>query len=301
MEFIKGKRHNFLGNWKIKIGCLCFKKGEILNHIRHIEKYKKNINELIPLIWFKKGEKMKKILILILFAVVFINAQTPSAKSILEKVDENMVSENQVVISKMIIHGRRISRTIRSKSWSIGDSKNFTEYLSPAREKGTKMLKIEDNLWIYTPSTDRIIKISGHMLKQSIMGSDLSYEDMMESQELTESYDAKVTGSTVVDEANCWVIDLMGKVDDLAYHKRKIWVDTIKYIPLREELYAKNGKLLKRMELKNIINIEGRWYPKKMIFKDMLKRGKGTEFVIDDIKFDQDIPEYKFSKAGLKR
>ncbi len=244
---------------------------------------------------------MKKILILILMTIVFINAQTPSAEMILEKIDENMTSENQVVTSKMIIHGRRASRIIESKSWSVGDSKNFTEYLSPAREQGTKMLKIDDNLWIYTPSTDRIIKISGHMLKQSVMGSDLSYEDMMESQELTENYDAKVTGTTVIDEVNCWVINLIGKVDNLAYHKRKIWVDKNKYIPLREELYAKNGKLLKRMELKDIKNINGRWYPTKMIFKDMLKRGQGTEFVIDDIKFDQNIPEYKFSKAGLKR
>jgi len=244
---------------------------------------------------------MKKILILILMTMVFINAQTPSAEMILEKIDENMTSENQVVTSKMIIHGRRASRIIESKSWSVGDSKNFTEYLSPAREQGTKMLKIDDNLWIYTPSTDRIIKISGHMLKQSVMGSDLSYEDMMESQELTENYDANVIGTTVIDEVNCWVISLIGKVDNLAYHKRKIWVDKNKYIPLREELYAKNGKLLKRMELKDIKNINGRWYPTKMIFKDMLKRGQGTEFVIDDIKFNQNIPEYKFSKAGLKR
>lgn len=256
---------------------------------------------LYSLYGFKKEKIMKKILILILMTVVIINGQIPSAEMILEKVDENMVSENQVVTSKMIIHGRRVSRTIRSKSWSVGDSKNFTKYLSPAREKGTKMLKIDDNLWIYTPSTDRIIKISGHMLKQSVMGSDLSYEDMMESQELTESYDATVTGSANIDGINCWVIDLIGKVDDLAYHKRKIWVDKNKYIPLREELYAKTGKLLKRMELKNIVNMNGRWYPKKMLFKDVLKRGKGTEFVIEDIKFDQDIPEYIFSKAGLRR
>lgn len=244
---------------------------------------------------------MKKILLIILLSIIMINAQTPTAKSILEKIDENMVSENQVVVSKMVIHGRRRSRTIKSKSWSVGDSKNFTEYLSPAREQGTKMLKIDDNLWIYTPSTDRIIKISGHMLKQSVMGSDLSYEDMMESGELTDSYDAKVVGSGEIDERDCWIINLNGKVSDLAYQKRKIWVDKTKYVPLREELYAKSGKLLKRMDLENIVKIDGRWYPTKMIFKDMLKSGQGTEFIIEDIKFNQDIPDVKFSKAGLRR
>ena len=249
----------------------------------------------------KKDNKMKKVLTIILLTIVMLNGQTPSAKTILKKIDENMISKNQIMTSSMIIHGRRVSRTIRSKSWSIGDTKNFTEYLSPAREKGTKMLKLDDKLWVYTPSTDRIIKISGHMLRQSVMGSDLSYEDMMESSDLTDSYDAKVIGSEEIDGKQCWIIDLVGKTDDLAYHQRKIWVDMKLYVPLREELFAKSGKLLKRMELKNIVNIDGRWYPTKMIFKDVLKNGEGTEFVIDEIKFDQNIPKYKFSKAGLKR
>jgi len=48
------------------------------------------------------------------------------------------------------------------------------------------MLKLGDELWTYTPETDRIIKISGQMLRQSVMGSDLSYEDMMEDRKLIE-------------------------------------------------------------------------------------------------------------------
>jgi len=33
----------------------------------------------------------------------------------------------------------------------------------------------------------------------------------------------------------------------------------------------------------------------------MLKKGKGTEFVIQDIKFDQDIPKHIFTKAALRK
>ena len=61
----------------------------------------------------------------------------------------------------------------------MGSEKAFTENLSPAREAGTKMLKLKDKLWTYSPQTDRIIQISGHMLRQSINGSDMSYKDMM--------------------------------------------------------------------------------------------------------------------------
>ena len=55
------------------------------------------------------------------------------------------------------------------------------------------------------------------------------------------------------------------------------------------------------MELKDVSNIDGRWYPKRMIFKDMLKSGKGTEFIIEIIEFDVDIPAYMFTKAALRK
>ena len=57
----------------------------------------------------------------------------------------------------------------------------------------------------------------------------------------------------------------------------------------------------RKMELKDITRIENRWYPKQLIFKDMLKKGKGTEFIIDAIQFDVTIPKYIFSKASLRR
>jgi len=55
------------------------------------------------------------------------------------------------------------------------------------------------------------------------------------------------------------------------------------------------------LELKDIIKIQDRWYPSRMIFKDVLKNGQGTEFIIESIKFDQDIPPYVFTKAILKK
>ena len=120
--------------------------------------------------------------------------------------------------STMTVHGKRSSRVITSKSWSAGNKKSFTEYLSPAEEKKEiKMLKLEKQLWIYSPSTDRTIQISGHMLRQSVMGSDLSYEDMMDDRKLTDIYSAKVTGNEKIGDRNTWVLSLTAKVEDVAY------------------------------------------------------------------------------------
>ncbi len=244
---------------------------------------------------------MKRLAILLLLTPALIRAQQPTGKEILRKVDENLAASNTITVSRMIIHGVRQTRTIEAKTWGMGDEKAFTEYLAPAREKGTKMLKLEDKLWIYSPGSDRTIQISGHMLRQSLMGSDLSYEDMMDNTKLIENYNAGVIGSEVVNDRNCWIIELQAKTAEVNYQIRKVWVDKVRFIPLKEELYAKSGKLLKRMELSDIAKMGNRWYPKKIVFKDMLKTGDGTEFIIDDIKFDQQIPEYIFSKASLKK
>lgn len=234
-------------------------------------------------------------------ASTFWFQEAPDANQILKKVDENMISDNQIAKSQMIIHGRRSDRTITSKGWTEGSEKALTEYLAPAREEGTKMLKLEDKLWIYSPSSDRTILISGHMLRQSVMGSDLSYEDMMEDRKLTELYNAKVIGDEKVDDRDAWILELNAKVDDAAYQSRKIWVDQERYVPLKEELYAKSGQLLKKTTMRDVEKIDGRWYPKTVVYKDMLKEGEGTEFTLLEVKFDQDIPEYIFSKAALKR
>ncbi|MCB9304514.1 MAG: outer membrane lipoprotein-sorting protein [Lewinellaceae bacterium] len=245
---------------------------------------------------------MKNITILI-FSTLFLFAfkAPPDANEILKKVEENMSSDNRVFESEMIIHGRRGSRTITAKTYSVGDKQSFTEYLSPAREAGTKMLKLENQLWIYSPSTDRTIQISGHLLRQSVMGSDLSYEDMMDDRKLTDVYSAKIVGEEVLDERKTYVLELTAKVEDVAYYRRKMWIDTERYVPLKEELYAKSGQLLKRTTLSNVQKIEGRWFPLTVVFKDMLKQGDGTEFRMTKVQFNQDIPEYLFTKAALKQ
>jgi outer membrane lipoprotein-sorting protein len=225
----------------------------------------------------------------------------PNVTAIIESVEKNMSSRTRILESEMIIHGRRSSRTIVAKSYGEGDKKSFTEYLAPAREAGTKMLKLDKQLWIYSPGTDRTIQISGHMLRQSVMGSDLSYEDMLEDRKLSEVYTVRLVGEEKLEGRNVYVLELKARVEDIAYDRRKMWIDTERMVPLKEELYARSGQLLKRTTLTDVQKIQGRWFPMQVVYKDMLKEGEGTEFKIRSIRFDQDIPAHLFSKAALKQ
>ncbi len=244
---------------------------------------------------------MRHIILLLLFSFVF-GQNEMTVEEIIQAMDNNLNAKSRVLTSKMIVHGRRSSRTIESRNWVVGTDQAFTEYLSPPREAGTKMLKLDDKLWVYSPQTDRVIQISGHMLRQSVMGSDMSYNDMMEDRPLVELYEATLEGSIEIDGRDHWIMLLEAKVKGLSYPKRRAWIDKEYLLPMKEELYAKSGKLLKTSTMDGIRKIQGRWFPSRFIFKDALKRNsKGTEWVIDDIQFDVEIPEHIFLKAALRK
>ncbi len=247
---------------------------------------------------------MKKLLIVLglLLLTNPLAAQTPTREEILKNIDRNMYVEQAFRIATMIVHGRTGTRTITSQAWIKGYDKAFVEYLSPPREKGKKMLKLEDKIWTYTPEpTDRIITISGHLLRQSIMGSDLSYEDMTENDKLWELYDAVVESEEEFDGRYCFVLNLTAKKQGVTYHFRKMWVDSERWLPLKEEWYAKSKKLLKTFAVLEVFQVDDRWYPKKMLFKDVLSKGEGTEFIIDSIDFNVEVPDHLLTKAALRK
>ena len=245
---------------------------------------------------------MKNFVYIVLLSMITGQNENITVDSIIRKMDQNLNAKSRVLTSKMIVKGRRSSRTIESKNWVIGTEKAFTEYISPAREAGTKMLKIGDKLWTYSPQTDRVIQISGHMLRQSVMGSDMSYNDMMEDRTMEQIYKASISGSEKINNRDHWIIKMEARIKGLPYPKRKAWVDKEYFLPIKEELYAKSGKLLKTSTLSDIKKIKGRWFPSKFKFKDELKRNsKGTEWIIEKIEFDTDIKESRFTKALLRK
>lgn len=248
---------------------------------------------------------MIKLILLSIFSLTLVsigNTQELSAEKLVDAIDSNLNAKSRVLKSTMIVHGRRTSRTIVSKSWVKGINQAYTEYLAPPREAGTKMLKSGDKLWTYSPQTDRVIQISGHMLRQSVMGSDMSYTDMMEDRPLVDLYNATIEGSEIIDGREHWILFLEAKITGLSYPKRRLWIDNEYLLPMKEELYAKSGKLLKTTSMDGVKKIQGRWFPSRFNYKDELKsNSKGTEWLIEDVVFDAEIPDSRFEKSILRK
>ena len=223
------------------------------------------------------------------------------AHRLLVEVDRNIWAATKYIDGRLIIDNGRRVRTLSMESWMEGVTKSYSYYKAPARERGTKMLKLEKKLWMYTPHTDRKILIAGHLLRQSMMGSDLSYEDMMEDEKISEAYVGTIDGEEEMEGVQTLAMTLKAKRKTKTYQTLKVWIDPVTNTVLKEEAYAKSGKLLKLIFFKEYRKIGDRLFPRRMVFRDMLKENTKTTYMFDKIQFDIDIPTKYFSQRILKR
>jgi outer membrane lipoprotein-sorting protein len=225
-----------------------------------------------------------------------------TAEEILARRDQNMTFETDYSEIDMIITiGTRVIEK-KLTSYTEGIEKSFVEFLSPARDRGTKMLKVGKVLKIYFPSAERVMRLSGHMLRQSMMGSDFSYEDMTETaEELRKEYKVKLLGEEVFAGAQCYVLELESKIENKTYFFIKTWVDKKRFIGLKVEFYAKSEKLLKVLTVEDIKSFKNRYYPTKVTMEDKLRKNSKTEMIIKRIDFDITIPQGTFTERNLMR
>jgi hypothetical protein len=78
-------------------------------------------------------------------------------------------------------------------------------------------------------------------------------------------------------------------------------VDEERFVPLRQEMYAKSGKLLKVSRVLDVEKIGERFFPVKEEISDQLKQGSRTQFVMTNVRFDVPVNEAMFSLRDLAR
>jgi outer membrane lipoprotein-sorting protein len=244
------------------------------------------------------------VLIGIIMSVLFshfvvIAATELTAKEIINKRDDNEYIESIKAEAEMIIvsGGRRITKTMLI----LSDKKSaLIEFTNPG-DRGTKFLKREDNLWMFFPDAEDIVKISGHMLNQGMMGSDFSYQDIMESDKLTDLYDFKILKEEELNGRQCYVLEGTAKEGvKVSYYRRVSWVDKERFIGLKEELYAQSGRLIKETKINEMNEIEERWIPIDSVMENKLRKDTFTEFKLIKIEFNPEIPEETFTEQSLR-
>ena len=238
-------------------------------------------------------------------AMMFIAAplafsQTPTAAELLRRVDNNEIYKTIEYDGEMIIdyQNRRYVKTM--KAWAKGSTDSFIEFFN-TEDRGTKYLKKGGRLYVYSPDNEGVMLISGHMLKESMMGSDMSYEDAINNDTLSSRYDPVLSGSEAWNGRDAWVLDLTAKKRTESYPKRKLWIDKETGDVLRYELFALSGARLKDYTLIRAEVFGNRRFPVEVEIRDLLRRGSKTTFIMKNVILDKPIPDSVFSQRNLER
>lgn len=245
--------------------------------------------------------KIKSFLISVLVFLNFATLFPISGEEILRKVDNNLNFKTAVMTMRMEIHlPNQPVRIKRLKSWIEGTKNSYVEFLNK-EDKHTRYLKIGKQMWVYDSEENNTFLISGHLLKQGMMGSDISYEDALESDEVYEKYNIELAAEENYNDRDCYVVSLTAKVKEVNYFKRKMWIDKEYFVPLKEERYAISDKLLKVFESSDIKFYKDRAYATKSMVSDKLKTDTKTMVIIEEANFDVEVPKSYFTRRHLER
>ena len=236
---------------------------------------------------------------LVLLAPCAAVAQTPA--ELLRRVDANMTITTAHARAEMVIRYRGGDvRTLRYESWARGTDEAFIEFTAPARDAGSRFLRRDDAMWIFLPRVGKSVRIQGHMLRQGMMGSDISYGDASERPSMVEDYDATIERRDSLDARPVWVLLLVARRADLSYPRRRLWVDAERNVPLREERFAAGGRLLKTAVLGDVRRVGSRWYPFRMELDNALDTETTTTLNILEMRLGVSVPPEVFTLRYLE-
>ena len=230
---------------------------------------------------------------------------TPTAAELLARIDDNEIFTTIQDDGEMVIyhHNRRFVKTMRA--WARGGGFSFIEFTNP-EDRGTRYLMENGRLWVISPDIERARRISGHMLRESMMGSDMSYEDILNNDPLSDRYNAEILrvetiASGVWAGRSAWVLDLTAKRRGETYPRRMLWIDQETGDLLRSEFFALSGARLKEHNLLRVEVIGGRRFPVEVEMRDLLRGNSRTVFRMGNVVLDQPIADSVFSRRNLER
>jgi hypothetical protein len=220
-----------------------------------------------------------------------------SAKDLIQMVETQYQGATSHGQTRMTIKTAHFERNLELEIWSEARDKFLTRILSPAKERGTCTLKVDDNIWNYIPKVDRMIRIPSSLMGESWMGSHFTNDDLVKENKIDQLYDfciiasdsetIEIEGIPLPDAAVVW-----GKVRYKIEAERKI--------PVLIDYFDEEGVLVRTIKFSRPRKISGRWVPFQMTVLPVEKPDEFTKMEYLELKFDVKHPRNLFSLRSMR-
>lgn len=135
-------------------------------------------------------------------------------------------------------------------------------------------------------------------LKAPLLGSDLSYEDIVED---FFAWDRQtIVGTEAVGSVNCQLLESKpGKGEHSSYGSVRSWIDMRRMVPLRVEKYSGSGQLIRRIDTTRVVADAGHHIPANLTVSGV-RQGSTTELDGTRIKHGVALTDRDFTTDGIK-
>lgn len=249
-----------------------------------------------------------------LFALVIADAPATSAggdetatEIIDEMIDRDPLgyggAEARILMALVNSRGQEQKRKVVLYSRNDGDTRRmFVRFLSPSDVAGTAFVGVDKNgkrrQHLYLPELAKVRRISGRKRNAAFVGTDYSYADM-DLRDIDDSKKKRLDDDKIGGQS-CFVVEATPDSDDSAYAKVHLWISKKTYLPLRIRFYDEDDNEIKRLTVKEVKKVDGRWIISESKMVD-LKGEHTTIMKVTEIELRDDIPLDQFTVRALER
>ncbi|MBN2352816.1 MAG: outer membrane lipoprotein-sorting protein [Spirochaetales bacterium] len=236
-------------------------------------------------------------LLVVLPATVFAQM---TAEEVVRRLEKNEVYTSSKSSGKLLITNQFGTKTKTFTAASQGAEKLLLEFTNK-EERGQKILRLNDQIFVYYPRSNSVVSMQGGALKDSIFGSDFTYEDLTGEKSILNLYKVEFAqpSTETVDGVQCYHLRLTG-ITSVAYPFQELWVETARLVRRKAVFFSLTREPLKEMEVKETKEVSGKIFPSRFVITDLIKKNSSTEFALDSIQINPRLDARQFSLERLK-
>lgn len=171
------------------------------------------------------------------------------------------------------------------------------EFLQPASEKGRKVLRVGNKMWMFLPDLGKPIVISA---RQSFLGSSFSNGDMLRT-DLVADYLPSLLREEELPAGKAWLLELRARSPEVSYDRILMWVEKGSMRPLRQEFFTLSGKRIKTISYSKPSKLSGVEINTVMEVVSDLNPHEQTKMTISALSTNQKLTAALFQKDSFAR
>lgn len=240
------------------------------------------------------------IIIMVSFPAMGVAQSEPSAEKIVNDAFQYWRGQASTAVADMVIHRPSWERTMTVKAWTRGEKDALFVIIAPAKDNGNGTLKKGQNMWMYNPKVNRVIKLPPSMMAQAWQGSDFSNNDLAKTDSLITDYTHTLVSRSTQDGKTVYHIESIPKPDAPVIWgmiRLEIREDLIL---LAETFYDEERQPVKEMTATDIRMANDRLFPMTWTMEKSGVPDEYTRFTYRELTFSPTLDERFFSLSSLK-